>query len=247
MSSVTVPPAGNPVDLIVAKLHTTSNDFFLQLPNIVGGLVFVIVAWFAGRMRANGVRRGFHHKGLIDLGVVLASLTYGLVVALAVMIASVIICSSVKPATIISSLGIGSVAIGFAFEDILQNLLACILLLVNRPDRRGDQIVVKDYEGTVEHAQSRATLSEHIRVGSDSRYDLVQERPAGAAAHRNELEQRRPGAAAPIVSLSAASHPASPEWHRDRPKEGWPTSGRHGSALRHARPGPLFASRSHVH
>jgi small-conductance mechanosensitive channel len=64
----------------------------------------------------------------------------------------------VKPATIISSLGIGSVAIGFAFKDILQNLLAGILLLVNRPYRRGDQIVVKDFEGTVEHIQSRATL-----------------------------------------------------------------------------------------
>ena len=61
-------------------------------------------------------------------------------------------------ATIISSLGIGSVAIGFAFKDILQNLLAGILLLINRPYRRGDQIVVKDFEGTVEHIQSRATL-----------------------------------------------------------------------------------------
>lgn len=79
-------------------------------------------------------------------------------VAGAVLIASVIIFPSVKPSTVISSLGIGSVAIGFAFKDILQNLLAGILLLINRPYRRGDQIVVKDYEGTVEHIQSRATL-----------------------------------------------------------------------------------------
>ena len=76
----------------------------------------------------------------------------------AVLIASVIVFPSVKPATIISSLGIGSVAIGFAFKDILQNLLAGVLLLVNRPYRRGDQIVVKDFEGTVEHIESRATL-----------------------------------------------------------------------------------------
>ena len=128
------------------------------MPNIIGGIVFVIVAWFAGKLIANGVRRAFHHKGLIDLGGVLASLTFGLVVAAAVLIACVIVFPSVKPATIISSLGIGSVAIGFAFKDILQNLLAGILLLINRPYRRGDQIVVKDFEGTVEHIQSRATL-----------------------------------------------------------------------------------------
>ncbi len=158
MQSVTPPPAKNPLDLITAKLHVASNDFFLQLPNIIGGIVFVIVAWFAGKLIANGVRRAFHHKGLIDLGGVLASLTFGLVVAAAVLIACVIVFPSVKPATIISSLGIGSVAIGFAFKDILQNLLAGILLLINRPYRRGDQIVVKDFEGTVEHIQSRATL-----------------------------------------------------------------------------------------
>ena len=158
MQPVTPPPVKNPLDLILAKLHVASNDFFLQIPNIVGGIVFVLVAWFVGKLIANGVRKAFHHKGLVDLGGVLASLTFGLVVAASVLIASVIIFPSIKPATIISSLGIGSVAIGFAFKDILQNLLAGILLLINRPYRRGDQIVVKDFEGTVEHIQSRATL-----------------------------------------------------------------------------------------
>lgn len=107
---------------------------------------------------ARGIRRGFHHRDRVDLGGVLSSLVFGIMVAGAVLIASVIIFPSVKPSTVISSLGIGSVAIGLAFKDILQNLLAGILLLINRPYRRGDQIVVKDYEGTVEHIQSRATL-----------------------------------------------------------------------------------------
>ncbi len=158
MQPVNAPPVRNPVDLIVAKLHVAFNDFFLQLPNILGGIVFVVLAWFVGELVARGVRRGFHQKGYVDLGGVMASLSFGLVVFASVMIASVIIFPSVKPATIISSLGIGTVAIGFAFKDILQNLLAGILLLVNRPYRRGDQIVVRHFEGTVEHIQSRATL-----------------------------------------------------------------------------------------
>jgi small-conductance mechanosensitive channel len=158
MQPVTPPPVKNPVDLILAKLHVATNGFFLQLPNIIGGIVLLLVAYFLGKLIARGVRKGFRHRGLVDLGGVLASLTFGAIMVAAVLIAAVIVFPSVKPATIISSLGIGSVAIGFAFKDILQNLLAGILLLVNRPYRRGDQIVVKDFEGTVEHIESRATL-----------------------------------------------------------------------------------------
>lgn len=158
MQPVTPPPVKNPIDLIVAKLHVAANGFFLQLPNIIGGIVFIIVMWFVAKLVARGIRRGFRSRGLIDLGGVLASLVFGIMVAGAVLVACVIVFPSVKPVTIISSLGIGSVAIGFAFKDILQNLLAGILLLINRPYRRGDQIVVKDFEGTVEHIQSRATL-----------------------------------------------------------------------------------------
>ncbi|MEJ7661873.1 MAG: hypothetical protein WKG07_20990 [Hymenobacter sp.] len=62
------------------------------------------------------MRKGFHHEGLVDLGGVLSSLVFGLIVAASVLVASVIIFPSVKPATIISSLGIGPVAIRFRVQ-----------------------------------------------------------------------------------------------------------------------------------
>lgn len=49
-------------------------------------------------------------------------------------------------------------AIGFAFRDILQNFLAGILLLLHEPFHVGDQIVITNFEGTVEDIQARATL-----------------------------------------------------------------------------------------
>jgi small-conductance mechanosensitive channel len=64
---------------------------------------------------------------------------------------------SFTPADLVGALGIGSVAIGFAFKDILQNFLAGLLILVTRPFGVGDQIRFKDYEGTVEDIQTRAT------------------------------------------------------------------------------------------
>jgi small-conductance mechanosensitive channel len=58
---------------------------------------------------------------------------------------------------LVQLLGISGVAIGFAFRDILQNFLAGILILMTEPFQIDDQIVFKDFEGTVENIQTRAT------------------------------------------------------------------------------------------
>lgn len=78
--------------------------------------------------------------------------------ALGVLVGLTIVFPSIRPADLFGLPGIGGVAIGFAFRDILQNLLAGILLLLTRPFRIGDQIVVGDSEGTVEDVQVRATI-----------------------------------------------------------------------------------------
>ncbi len=57
-------------------------------------------------------------------------------------------------------------AIGFAFRDILQNFLAGILILLTEPFQIDDQIVFKEFEGTVENIQTRATT---IRTYDDRR------------------------------------------------------------------------------
>ncbi len=62
------------------------------------------------------------------------------------------------PGQLISILGLSSVAIGFAFHEILQNFFAGLLLLWTEPFRIGDQIIINDYEGTVEDIQTSTTL-----------------------------------------------------------------------------------------
>lgn len=158
MQPVRVPPIKQPGDLILAKLHVWANEFFLQVPNIAAAALFLLLAWGLARTAAWGVRKLLSRRERIDLGELLASLAFGLIMLLALMVAAAILFPSVKPADILATLGIGSVAIGFAFKDILQNLFAGLLLLTKRPFRRGDEIAVKDYEGIVEHIESRATL-----------------------------------------------------------------------------------------
>jgi small-conductance mechanosensitive channel len=76
----------------------------------------------------------------------------GLLVALSVAL------PTFRAGDLVQLLGISSVAIGFAFKDILQNFLAGVLLLITQPFRLNDQIVFREYEGTVEQIQTRATL-----------------------------------------------------------------------------------------
>ncbi len=63
------------------------------------------------------------------------------VIGLGLLIVATIIFPSISPANLLSTLGIGSIAIGFAFKDILQNWLAGLLILLRQPFRQGDQII----------------------------------------------------------------------------------------------------------
>ncbi|MDJ0900563.1 MAG: mechanosensitive ion channel family protein [Xenococcus sp. MO_188.B8] len=73
------------------------------------------------------------------------------------LMACVIVFPEFSLGDIIASLGLGSVAIGFAFQDIFKNFLAGILLLAEEPFHIGDEIAVNDYQGLVENISVRTT------------------------------------------------------------------------------------------
>lgn len=83
-----------------------------------------------------------------------------------ILIASVIAIPSMRLRDIIGLLGLSSVAIGFAFQDIFKNFLAGVLLLLHEPFRLRDQVIVNGFEGTVEEITIRAT---QIRTYSGER------------------------------------------------------------------------------
>jgi len=64
------------------------------------------------------------------------------------------------PAKMLTALGLGSVAIGFAFKDVFENFLAGILILFREPFRLGDYVECGSIEGQVEEITIRDT---HIR------------------------------------------------------------------------------------
>ena len=61
----------------------------------------------------------------------------------------------VRIGPLLGAVGIGGVALAFAAQDILQNLVAGILLQIRRPFRVGDQIGSGEFEGTVDDVNLR--------------------------------------------------------------------------------------------
>ncbi len=50
---------------------------------------------------------------------------------------------------LLGALGIVGIALAFAFQDILQNFVAGVIIQIQRPFRAGDEIITADHEGTV--------------------------------------------------------------------------------------------------
>lgn len=76
---------------------------------------------------------------------------------ISIMISCVLVFPGFELGDIIATLGVSSVAIGFAFQDIFKNFLAGIILLVEEPFRIGDEVVVGNYQGKVEYVSIRTT------------------------------------------------------------------------------------------
>ncbi|MGI8934249.1 MAG: mechanosensitive ion channel family protein [Phormidesmis sp.] len=127
------------------------------IPNLVIGLVVFIVFWLIGKILRSFVRQRTQNRDTRNIGLVFGRLSQGGLIILGFLVAATIIFPSFNPADALATLGIGGVAIGFAFKDILQNFLAGILILITEPFRLDDQIFFKDFEGTVEHIETRAT------------------------------------------------------------------------------------------
>jgi len=140
------------------KINQMGRDFMALLPNLLFGLVVFVVFIFIARGVQAGVERlvANRHQSQ-SLKLLLSRLSYVAALVLGILVTVTIIVPSFTPASLISALGVGGVAIGFAFKDIFQNFLAGVLLLLTEPFKINDQITYKDFEGTVETIQTRAT------------------------------------------------------------------------------------------
>lgn len=128
------------------------------VPNLVVALLLLAVFYGLAIVLRRVVMRAAVSRGRDNLGEMLGGFAKAATLVLGGMLAATVVVPSLKPGDLIAGLGVSSVAIGFAFKDILQNWLAGLLILIRQPFEVGDQVKVGDFEGTVQRIETRATL-----------------------------------------------------------------------------------------
>jgi small conductance mechanosensitive channel len=143
---------------VLEQIRKLFQSWLALIPNLIVALIifaiFLLIARVARRWAERiALRAGAEASGALVLGRMMRFLVLlgGVLVALAVLF------PTFGAGQALELLGVSSVAIGFAFRDILQNFLAGIIILTTHPFRVGDQIIVNQFEGTVEEIQTRAT------------------------------------------------------------------------------------------
>lgn len=134
------------------------NGFLATLPNLILAALVFIFFYFIARWVRSLVQTLADEAGLtVNARRVFGRLARWGVIVAGVLVALTIVFPSFTVQSLVGILGVSGIAIGFAFRDIFENFLAGLLLLLTDPFQIGDQIVVGDYEGTVEDIQTRAT------------------------------------------------------------------------------------------
>ena len=134
--------------------------FWERLPYICIALVVFTLFYLISKLFKLFVRKALSERSYTKQNLVLVLNRVGssAIIFFGFLISMVIAIPGFTPGQLMSALGIGSVAIGFAFKDIFQNLLSGILILLGEPFKIGDDIIVNGMEGTVEDIQIRATF-----------------------------------------------------------------------------------------
>jgi small conductance mechanosensitive channel len=127
-----------------------------RLPYVLAALVALgltaLVARVVRRTVERALRRGGAERHVVVVVATLAfygAVAVGLVVALSL--------GGVNLGVLVGSLGLATVALGFALQDIVSNFTAGIVLLLEHPFTEGDHIGIAETEGEVEEIQVRAT------------------------------------------------------------------------------------------
>ncbi|TIX51875.1 mechanosensitive ion channel family protein [Alteraurantiacibacter aquimixticola] len=133
------------------------------LPNLAVALVVLIITWLVAK---SAVKIADRITGKTDVREDLRNLTATLVRVLiwifGLLIAAAVAIPGFTPAGLIAGLGIGALAIGFAFQDIFENFLAGVLIMLRNKMNIGDVIEVEGVLGKVEHITLRETHVRHL-------------------------------------------------------------------------------------
>ena len=147
--------------LINEKLQTWFEAGIQHLPNMVVAIfiaiVFSIIARIVGKVTQRVLRKALDSKQIADL---LSSIIKVIVLLSGIFVALDFLGLQGTVTSLLAGAGIIGLAIGFAFQDMTENLIAGIAMGIRKPFQIGDIVKAEDIFGTVKTINLRNTLVE---------------------------------------------------------------------------------------
>ena len=142
----------------IKRLQGILTDTLVRIPDLLIALLFFIASLLLARYARTLVRKIVKSSNRPDsLGVLLGRLTRWSVISLGMLISLLIAFPGFSLGQLVQLLGLGGLAAGIAFRNIFEDFFSGVLLLLNQTFVVGDQIILQDYEGTIESIEARTT------------------------------------------------------------------------------------------
>lgn len=191
------------------------------------GALAVLAGYLLSRVLRAGLQRYWRWRGRSpSFTAVFSAMAGWLLLGLAIGAGLTIAFPSVQPINILGGLGVISIAAGIAFQEVLGNLFAGVLLISREPFRAGDQIAIGDVRGTVVEINLRetvvrtfdgrrvlipnATMSSGV-LTVQTGYEKVRTSVVVGVAYDADLERARALALAAIDGLSTVADDPPPQ------------------------------------
>lgn len=136
----------------------------LDLPPVTAeavslGVAILLVGWLVGRLVRWVTVPVLGWRGRsASASRIFAALAQAVVVLLAVAASITVVFPSVEPVNALGGIGVLSIAAGIAFQTVLSNMFAGIVILARDVFRVGDQIAVEEISGTVTEINLSSTV-----------------------------------------------------------------------------------------
>ncbi|NMM39988.1 mechanosensitive ion channel family protein [Pseudoalteromonas arctica] len=158
-----MPSISDAEKLIEEKLGGWFDVVISHIPNfivaVIIAIVFSILARFLGSMMRNVLRRSLDSKQIADL---MASIFKMIILCVGLFVALDFMGLKGTVTSLLAGAGIVGLAIGFAFQDMTENLIAGIAMGIRKPFKTGDVIKTDDVFGNVRSINLRNTLIENF-------------------------------------------------------------------------------------
>lgn len=149
-------------DLDLAALATNA---VAHIPAVIAGVIIFVALWGLFRLTRNPARRALQRAGLAPalIRLLVDSLMRYTILAFALVMA--LDQFGVNVGAALAGLGIAGVAIGFAAQDSVANVISGFLIFLDKPFQAGDWVDVVDHQGRVVEITLRST---RIRTPSNT-------------------------------------------------------------------------------